>query len=632
MKTYRCIRIGTISSFLVIFTHSGISSEGFQFSDEVRTRQELLQVSLGNLPADLIIRGATVLDVFNLIWTENQDIVIRGERIAWVGESETWPGKAAKIASAKGEWAVPGFGESHKHIESSYVTPEYEAQLVIPDGNTWSAEGSHELSNVVGNRNVDFWLMAEEHGSPLKIFVGVGSATPPTVYEKGGGYYGYKEMQRFLEQDPRVVGLGEVMDWSSVSVPDSPGHQRIWEVIQATLDSRGVVEGHALGLVDSESINAFAAAGLSSDHHIRLAEEGCQKVRRGIFAELHAEATRLLVPYLLEKGVNSWSSLSVCTDDRDALASLQLGTMDYNIRTAIESGVPVEAAYAMGSYYPAQHWHLEHLVGSIAPGRYADIVLLKDRKKVRIGRVFANGILAAEDDEYLLKVPKIEYPEWVTDTINVGRKLKPEDFSISAPEGKKEVTAAILEIFYWGEDFMTAKLPVIDGKVPARPQDGISKVAMVDRYHGDAGVAKMFWRNVGPINPDSALASSNAHDLHNIWAVGNSDSAMALAVNTIAGMGGGWVLVREGRVVASVRLEIGGLMSQRPVREVADELEGLYKAADAMKWIGRPGLPRILDKSFLTCTPWKWVLVAPYEGNPHGLVKVTTGETHPVVW
>jgi adenine deaminase len=318
-------------NLLPIFILSAITFSAdarFEFSDEVWTRQELLLVALGQVPADRIITGVTVLDVFNLLWIERQDVVIKGKRIAWVGDTGTWPGSAGEMISAKGQWAVPGFGESHKHIESSYVTPEYEAQLVIPDGNTWSAEGSHELSNVVGNHNVEFWLTAEDKGSPLKIFLAVGSATPPTVYERGGGYYGYREMRGFLDGDLRVAGLGEVMDWSSVANPESPGYQRIWEVIQATWDARGVVEGHALGLVDIDPINAFSAAGLSSDHHIRFAKEVFEKIRRGIFAELHADAARLLIPYLLEKGITDWSNLSVCTDDRDALASLQMGTMD----------------------------------------------------------------------------------------------------------------------------------------------------------------------------------------------------------------------------------------------------------------------------------------------------------------
>ncbi len=603
------------------------------FSDEIRTRQQLVQVALAREPADRILRGATVLNVVTREWMPAQDIVIKGQRIAWVGAENAWKGSAAEIVDVHGLWAVPGFGEAHKHIESTYLTPEYEAALVIPHGNTWTIEDSHEISNVVGEHDVDFWLRAEDAGSPLKIFPSIGSATPPTVYEHGGGYYGYREMSAFMDADPRVISLGEVMDWPAVNDPKNGAHQRIWEMIQATMDHDGVVEGHGGGLVDADPINAFAAAGLSSDHEARLPEEALDKLRRGVFIESRVDLTRVLVPLLLKINLQDWSNLAVTTDDRDVLATQQLGSMDYNIRTAIEAGLAPEVAYQLGSYNTARHFHIDNRVGSIAPGRYADVVLLRDPKTVAIDRVYANGKLAAKGADYLLPIPKIDYPKWALQTINIGRDLNAADFRIHAPAGRKDVHVALMEPFWFAPDFITDTLPVqADGSVVADPARGIIKVAMVDRYHGTAAVSKMFWRNVGPKTPGSALASSQEHDLHNIWVAGNDDAAMALAVNTIAGMHGGWALVSGGRVVAKVQLDIAGLMTARPVNEVAGEMERLHQAADAMDWIGNPGLPDRMRFAFLTASPWKWQLVAPYAGNPGGFVNVVTGETHAVLW
>ena len=601
-------------------------------SAEVQTRQALIQVALGNAPADVVVRGATVLNVFTGEWLPNQDIVMAGERIAWVGDAGTWTGRADRVHDATGLWAVPGFGESHKHIESTYLTPEYEAALVIPFGNTWTVEGSHEISNVIGPNNVDFWLRAEREGSPLKIFPAIGSATPPTVYERGGGYYGYDEMAAFLDEDLRVVALGEVMDWPAVSRPGAPGNARIWGMIQATWDRRGVVEGHGSGLRTLPLVNAFAAAGLSSDHEVREAEEGLMKLRRGVFLEVRPDTTRLLIPYLLEAGISDWSNVSVTTDDRDVHATRQLGSMDYNIRTAIRAGAPPGAAYAMGSYNTARHFNIDHLVGAIAPGRYADVVLLSDPEQVAIREVFANGRLAARHGKYLLPVPEVEYPEWARKTVNVGRRLGAEDFRIVAPPGRQSVNAALMEPFLFAERFIEAELPVVDGEVRANPAEELIKVAMVDRYRGQGAVSKMLWRGVGPVTPGSALASSQSHDLHNIWVVGNDDAAMATAVNAVADLQGGWALVRGGEVVATVTLEIAGLVSQRPVAEVAAEVEALHAAADAMEWIRNPGLPDRMRFAFLTASPWRWQLVAPYEGNPGGFVNVATGETHAVIW
>ena len=610
----------------------GYREETIEFTEETNIRRHLLQVSLGRTAADLLIRNVTLLNVFTGNWESGQDIVIAGERIAWVGKSGSWTGQAKVTRDGKGLWAVPGFGESHKHIESSYLTPEYEAELVVPFGSTWTVEGSHELSNVVGLRNVEFWLKAEDAGSPLKIFPAIGSATPPTVYEAGGGYYGYDAMDGFMREDLRVIGLGEVMDWTAVSELESPGHERIWGMMQATRDHRGVVEGHGAGLVGANEINAFAAAGLSSDHEVRLPEEGLEKLRRGVFLEVRVDTARDLFPYFLEQGVSDWSNVSVTTDDRDVHTTTQLGSMDYNIRTAIKAGIEPRIAYQMGSYNTARHFHIEHLVGSIAPGRFADVVLLTDPETVAIDSVYASGQLAAKNGKYLLEVPKIEYPAWATNTVNVGRTLSGSDFQIAAEAGRNEMNIAVLEPFYFGPDLPSTTLPVTDGELRADAASSITKVAMVDRYRGTGDVSKMFWRNVGPITPGSALASSQSHDLHNIWVMGNDDDAMALAANTVADMQGGWALVANGEVVATVRLEIAGLVSQRPVSDVGEEVEALFNAADAMEWIGNPGLPERMRFAFLTASPWKWQLVAPYEGNPGGLVNVTTGETHAIAW
>ena len=412
---------GLCAAFVASLSHA---AEPFVFNAETRLRQQLVQVALGREPADLIIRGATILNVFTLQWEPAQDIVIKESRIAWVGPVGLWPGRCDRIISAEGEWAVPGFGESHKHIESTHITPEFEAAMVIAQGNTWTVDGTHEFGNVDGKNNVEFWLKARDAGSPFKHFVALSSATPPTAFELGGGYYGYNEIRENMAKDLRVLGLDEVMDWPAVSNPDNPGYSRMWQVIQATWDARGVVEGHGSGLTDVNVINAFSAAGLSSDHSVRLAQEGWDKLRRGITIQMTPNTIPALVPRLVQEKLNDWSNLAITTDDRDAYDSLKNGTMDFNIRLAIGAGAPVEAAYAMASYYPARHWHVEHLVGSIAPGRAADIVLLKeDPKLVKVGRVFADGKLAAENGKFLLPVPKIEYPKWAHDTIKIGRTI-----------------------------------------------------------------------------------------------------------------------------------------------------------------------------------------------------------------
>ena len=622
----------TLTSGYAAYMPQPVGGPAFKFSEEVRTRQLLTQVALGREKADLIIRGASVLDMFSLTWMPDQDIVIRNKRIAWVGPRGEWPGEATAIHDATGLYAVPGFGESHKHIESSLVSPEWEAQMVLPLGNTWTIEATHEFSNVDGAHNVEFWFEPRKQGVPLKIFPSLGSATPPTAYETGGGYYGYAEIREQIQRDPWVVGIDEVMDWSAVSNPKNPGHQRIWENIQATIDARGVVEGHGSGLLEISAINAFAAAGLSSDHETRFPDEAWKKLQHGVFLQLKKANIVPSIKFFLDKGIKDWSNISLVTDDLDAAQTIELGTLDKDVRNAIKAGAPVEAAYAMVSYYPARHHRVSEWVGSITPGRYADVVLVSDVKNVKIERVFADGIQVSNGRDYILKTPKIAWPEWATKTINVGRNITAKDFEIPAPAGKStEAIAAIQRALYTDPEQKTAPLPIVNGVVQRDVAKEIIKAATVDRYSGHGKIGKVFWTGLGPLDPDCAVASSQSHDLHNITVVGSSDEAMAVAVNKIAELQGGIVLVRNNQVAAYVQMEIGGLMADRPPEVVAKELEAMYAVADQMKWSGAPGFPHRIRYCMITCSPFTWRLVIPYEGNPGGIVNLVDGATFPVV-
>lgn len=612
------------------------------FKHEALTRQLLVSVALGEAEADLILTGATVLNVHSLCWKPDWDIVISGQRIAWTGPSGQWTGHARQTVSVKGLWAVPGFGEAHKHIESTMLSPEYEADLVLRYGTTWNVEASHEFSNVNSARNVEFWAIARKHGSPFKIFPSLGSATPPTGWEESGGYYGYQEIYDLITQNLWVTGLDEVMDWSAVVKPSNPGYQRLWENIEATLDARGVVEGHGSGLFDLPSICAFAAAGLSSDHEIRQEQEAWDKLERGIFIEARPNARNVL-KFFAEQGLQDWSNVCVTTDDRNAESTLKRGAMDYNIRVAIESGVPPHIAYSLGGFNTARHFRIDHLVGSLTPGRYADVVLLSDPDKVTIDQVYADGILVSKNYKPLLPVPKIEWPVWATKTVDLGGVITAQHFELKAPAVRETVQAAILSPFYQQPELMTATLPVKDGLVLRDHAQAITKVALLDRYSGNTRVSRMFWKDVGMSTPHSAMCCSIVHDNHNAWVVGSSDEAMALAVNAMAAMDGGFVLVREGAVTARVRLEIGGLMTARPAEAFAADLAAMRAEMEKMQWLEKP-VPRIqeflgvdhiteaLCYGFLTCPPWIWTFIPPTDLVPEGLINIRSGETHPVIW
>lgn len=609
-------------------------------ADEVAIRQHLTLVALGKRPADRAIRVGRLLDVATRQWLADQEIVVSGRRVAWVGPAGAYPGRVSERIDRGSLAAVPGFGEVHKHIESSHLTPEWEAALTLPRGCTWTCEASHEFSNVDGPHNLDFWLTARRAGSPVKIFPMPGSAVPPTAYEWGGGHFGYDEQRGFLKDHLNTVGLDEVMDWPAVWNPDNPSHDRLWGMIRATFEQRGVVEGHAAGMKAIDDLNAFAAAGLASDHEAWTPAEAWDRLRRGLFVELRPHSLTDIIKGLIDGGLEDWSQLALCTDDRSCSDTLRLGGTDHNVRLAIEAGLAPEIAIQMVTINPARHMRLTPWVGTIAPGRYADFVLLDDVGALLIAEVWADGDQASRGNDCLKPVPAIDWPDWARHTVNINRTMTAADFAIAAQPGRATMTAALLRPFHWDDEFLTLELPVENGEVQRDPARNVTKFAIVDRFSGEGRTAKMFWRGTGPRDPETALASSMGHDKHNIWVVGSSDAAMAAAVNAIIANQGGWALVRNGAVVATVRYEIGGLMTQRPAEDLDREMQALYAAGQGVDWMFEPssssrwwaGFPERLAFATLTCAPWRWVLVAPSDLAPNGFVNVADGRTHEIVW
>jgi adenine deaminase len=605
-------------------------------TDEVAIRQHLTLVALGKRPADLAIEVGRLLSVHSRHWLANQEVIVSGRRIAFVGPVGSYPGEVGRRVRHPGHAAVPGFGEVHKHIESTHLTPEFEAALVLPRGNTWTCEASHEFANVNGARNIEFWQQARRAGSPLKVFIQPGSAVPPSAWEESGGWYGFDEQRQFM-QELGVTSLDEVMDWPSVWDPDNPGYARMWGMIGATFAGRGVVEGHGSGLKAAAELSAFAAAGLSSDHEIWAFEEAWERLSRGLFIELRPFSYDAILPKLIER-LEDWSNVAFTTDDRSASETLEKGASDWNVRHAIEYGLKPEIAIQCATINPARHMRIDQWVGSIAPGRYADLVLLEDVEKLSIAHVYADGQLVSEAKTYVGPLPKIDWPDWARKTMNVGRELIAADFTIPAPAGRTTMQAAVLRPFHWNEDFLTVELPVAGGEVE-RTED-TTKWALIDRYRGDGAVAKMFWTGCGPADPDTALCCSVAHDSHNVWCIGSSDGAMAKAVNRLSEIDGGWVLVHRGTITAEMRLEIAGLMAARPAEQFDQDWQAFLAAAAKVEWrykpsalnLWQPGFPEFLKFATLTCSPWRWVLVAPSELAPTGFVNVQTGKTHEVVW
>ncbi|MFH1178722.1 MAG: adenine deaminase C-terminal domain-containing protein [Candidatus Bathyarchaeota archaeon] len=577
-------------------------------------RRVLVDVALGRAFADTVITDGEFLDVATGRVKTGVNIAVKGERVASIGDVDQAVGPETELIDAGGMIITPGLVDSHYHIESSRLSPRRHAQLTLPYGTTSLFEGSHEICNAIGLDGVRY-LLEEAKGLPQRIYIALSSATPPTPYERTGGYIGGEEAKEALAWR-NVQGVGEIMDFTNLFNFE----ERLWGVMAAGLEAGKVLEGHATPV--PPDADAFMAAGISSTHFTGNAEQALALLERGCFLELKCRDSREAIRGLLDAGID-WQMVGMCVDDRPAELTRKLGLLDYEMKIAIEEGMDPVTAFQLATLNNARHWHMEHEIGLVAPGRFADMLFVSDLENVKIEKVFTGGKLVAEDGMLTVDIPIPPAPAYVRNSIKLNQ-VTPESFRVKAPEGRDTVYAAVLPARYYSDKLspITTPLPVKDGYVQRDLLRDINKVAIVERNGLGMGVS--FWK-VG--YQRGAVASSVLHDSHNISVIGATDADMAYAVNRVAEIEGGIVVVYDGRVMAEVQLPIGGIMSDRPVDEVVQALNHVNEEADKLK-PGALGAHPVDSQTFifLTCFPWGIVL------TDQGLYNVRTGEKLPAVW
>jgi len=575
-----------------------------------------VEVALGRRGAERVVRGGTLIDVASRRLVPG-DIAIYAGRIALIGDVDHAVGPETEEVEADGLYVAPGFIDAHYHIESSRLTPRRHAQLTLPHGTTAIFEDPHEICNVLGLRGLAY-LLEEAEGLPQRIYVSIPSAVPPTPYEETGGYIGGEEALRALGWRG-VVGVGEVMDYPSLF-----GHEeRLWGVIEAGLEAKAVVEGH--GAPPPPEADALAASGVSSTHLAAGGDVALELLERGFFLEVKLPRGLKTLEELVEAGVD-WQMVGLCIDDRPADEIERLGHMDQAVRTAIEAGVEPLTAYQLATLNNARHWRLEGEIGIIAPGRYADLLLISDLKEVTVEGVMVDGVMVAEEGELRCEIAIPQAPQELRRTIRLPRPLTPRDFMVEAPppRSRSRVKALVLRPWFFGDpEELIEELPVEDGVVQRDLSRGINKAAIVNRFDGGVGVS--FWE-VG--YGEGAVAMSILHDSHHISVIGATDGEMALAVNRVAEMGGGIAVVHGGRVEAELPLPIAGLMSDDHPERVMEGLRRVKEAARALRPSPPLGEDPIDAQSFLflTCHPRRIAL------TDKGLIDLKTGERIPPVW
>jgi len=540
-------------------------------------RAELVRVALGKKPADLVIKGGKLVNVETSEIEPRVDVAIKGSRIALVGDARHCVGNRTRVVNARGKYILPGLLDAHVHIESSMLTATQFARAVLPHGTTGVFIDPHEIANVLGMRGVKF-MLDEGDRLPLKVFVTLPSCVPSALgLETSGAEINHKDIVKGLRWR-RVVGLGEVMNYPGVLA----GNKKICGEIDAALNAQKVVEGHAPGLLGKE-LAAYIAAGVRSDHESFSPEEAVQKLRLGMALEMReGSATKnlaALVKPILKFKLDTRHCL-LATDDRHPEDLMEEGHIDHVIRRAIEEGIDPIKAIQMATLNTAEHFELDREMGSISPGKIADVVMVGNLEKFNVEQVIANGKLVAERGKLKVALPVRKPPSFAEKTMKLKRGVNVEDFKIMAKAGKVKARVIGITEGQIVTSQRIERLAARGGAVLPDVKRDIAKVAVVERHRATGNIGLGFVRGFGIRR--GAIASSVGHDAHNITVVGVSDVDMATAVNTIASAGGGQVVVSRGKVLVRVDLPIAGLMSDEPVEVVSAQLEKLHLAAKGL--------------------------------------------------
>ncbi|MCA1242502.1 adenine deaminase [Stappia stellulata] len=514
----------------------------------------------GEVPADLVIRNARLFSVMDGSVTDT-DIAIVGNRI--VGTHARYRGE--REIDAGGRMVVPGFIDTHLHVESSLVTPLEFDRCVLPHGVTTAICDPHEIANVLGVEGIRYFLDASER-MVMDLRVNLSSCVPATAFETAGARLEIGDLEP-LRSHPQVIGLAEFMNFPGVLNRDPA------VIAKLAAFQEGHIDGHA-PLVTGLDLNGYLAARIRTDHEATTAQEAREKLAKGMSVLIREGSVSKDLEALAEiLTPDTASFVCLCTDDRNPLDIAEEGHLDSMIRRLIARGARPQDAYRAASWSAAVAFGLRDR-GLVAPGWRADLVLLDDLEECRVHSVIAAG-RPVDDAAFAGRAPLA--PVGLT-SVHL-RKISAEDFRVPADAANERAVIGVVPGRIITER-LSRSLPVEAGAVAADPAQDVAKVAVVERHGRTGGIGRGFVSGFGLTR--GAIASSVGHDSHNICVVGVDDAAMAIAVNRIADLQGGFVVADETGVTAELALPVAGLMSVEPFETVRHALEELRAAARAL--------------------------------------------------
>ena len=516
-------------------------------------RARLIAVARGDEAPDLVISGARVFAAFTKEWLDVEVAVADG-RIAGLGG----PYEGGRRIDASGRYLIPGFIDAHMHIESSKLMVDEFVRAVLPHGTTAVVTDPHEIANVLGTDGVH-WLLDVCEGLPVEIFVMASSCVPASEFESPRRSLSVGDMESILRRS-HALGVAEMMNFPGVIAGEPTQLER--------LAVRGAthVDGHAPN-VRGPGLDAYLAAGIRSDHEATTYEEALEKRRKGMWVLIReaSNARNLvdLLPLIRDYGPDN---CAFCTDDREPDFLVREGHINQMVRTAVTCDVSPEDALLLASLHPARYHGLTDY-GAIAPGYVADFSLFEDLEHFVPAQVFKSGLLVAEEGRALPFEPR-SVPLWVRRSVRVA-PITPEDFQI--PSSGVEVR--VIEVIP-GQLLTNCRIEkptVVESLAVADPARDLAKIAVLERHHATGRIGKGFVTGFGLLQ--GAFASTVAHDAHNIVVVGASDEDMAMCVGRLEELGGGIVVVDEGRVVGQLALPVAGLLADEPFENVVEHLD-----------------------------------------------------------
>ena len=534
----------------------------------------LIAVAAGREAADLVIRGGRVALVQTrevLPW----EIAIADGRFAYVGpDASHCVGPETEVVETDG-YVIPGLVDGHMHVESGMLTPAEFCRAVIPHGTTTMFVDPHEIANVLGLRGVR--AMHDEAAlQPVSMLVQMPSCAPSAPgLETTGHEIGPDDVAEAMRW-PNIVGLGEMMNFPGVI----RGSQQMLAEMAATAAAGKTIGGHYASPDLGPPFHAYAAGGPADDHEGTREEDAVARARQGMRAMLRLGSAwydvKAQITAVTERGLDP-RGFVLCTDDCHSGTLVRDGHMDRVVRHAIECGADPLVALQMATINTAEHFGLARELGSIAPGRRADLILTDDLRALPIRRVIARGVTVAQDGECLVDCPHLDWPADMRETVRLGARLGAGDLAVPAPKDAARVTARVIGVVenQAPTRALTRELSVRNGVV--EPGGGVCHLALVERHRGTGGVTNGFVEGFG-YRGTMAVASTVAHDSHHMIVVGTDPATMAEAANRLGEVGGGVSVWRDGAEVALVPLPIAGLMSDAPAAEVAAQADAMTGA------------------------------------------------------